>query len=306
MFENNDIDARVKIKTGDFIFALTIILATLANFTDFTLSFHGISRITATSVLVYLVTMTTYNHFFAKGKVEGKQDAEYLEIVKKFESERDLLIAEGRASRIPQFVEEYVRNELVEFRKSILVQYGIGYCEYEDTYMRMPVSELIRKRDLQFRAKLAIMRCNRAKPVSLSQKEFLASSKNSVSRTHPIGVSGRTMEQLDITSQAVRRLVISAFSGVVGVDLVFNLSWESVVTWAIRMLPIITALLTGQSNGYKNITETEAGYKSNQLYMLQQFKEWCKKGLEPPERISEEKQDKIDEASLQVCEKNPE
>ena len=101
-----------------------------------------------------------------------------------------------------------------------------------------------------------------------------------MNRSKPIGFSGNRMEKIDKVSQSIKRLLVSLFTGAIGVDIVLNFSWISVVTWAIRMLPILTALVTGQMNGFRNVTETEVSFKQKQIYMIRLFKDWCEKHKE--------------------------
>ncbi len=265
-----------RIKLSDFVLAVTILLATVANFTEFSFSFQGLNRIAATSVLVYIVTTMTYNHFYNKGKLEGRNDAAYKAVAEEYRAERDSVLNGELIVRVPSFIDYYIKNELTEYRKSILIQYDIPYEEYVEKYLRLSAFGVMRLK-LGVKLKLAILRCNRAKPVSVTKADMVANDDNAINRSKPVGISGHRKEVRNKTKNSVTRLVTTLFSGAVGVDIVLNFSWIAVVTWAIRMLPILTSLVTGQINGYRNITETEAGYKQNQIYLIRLFKEWCGK-----------------------------
>ncbi len=265
-----------RIKLSDFVLAVTILLATVANFTEFSFSFQGLNRIAATSVLVYIVTTMTYNHFYNKGKLEGRNDAAYKAVAEEYRAERDSVLNGELIVRVPSFIDYYIKNELTEYRKSILIQYDIPYEEYVEKYLRLSAWGVMRLK-LGVKLKLAILRCNRAKPVSVTKADMVANDDNAINRSKPVGISGHRKEVRNKTKNSVTRLVTTLFSGAIGVDIVLNFSWIAVVTWAIRMLPILTSLVTGQINGYRNITETEAGYKQNQIYLIRLFKEWCGK-----------------------------
>lgn len=265
-----------RIKLSDFVLAVTILLATVANFTEFSFSFQGLNRIAATSVLVYIVTTMTYNHFYNKGKLEGRNDAAYKAVAEEYRAERDSVLNGELIVRVPSFIDYYIKNELTEYRKSILIQYDIPYEEYVEKYLRLSAWGVMRLK-LGIKLKLAILRCNRAKPVSVTKADMVANDDNAINRSKPVGISGHRKEVRNKTKNSVTRLVTTLFSGAIGVDIVLNFSWIAVVTWAIRMLPILTSLVTGQINGYRNITETEAGYKQNQIYLIRLFKEWCGK-----------------------------
>lgn len=265
-----------RVKLSDFILAVTIILATVANFTEISFTFQGINRIAATSVLIYIVTTMTYNHFYTKGKLEGQADTAYKAIAEEYRAERDSVLNGDLIVRVPSFIDYYIKNELSEYRKSILVQYDLSYDDYTGKYLRMSAWEIMRQK-IGFKLKIAILRCNHAKPVSVTKADMVASDENAINRSKPVGISGHRREVRTKTKSGVMRLVTTLFSGAIGVDIVLNFSWIAVVTWAIRMLPILTSLVTGQINGYRNITETEAGYKQNQIYLIRLFKEWCSK-----------------------------
>lgn len=263
-------------RLSDFVLLITIVLSTIANFTDFSFSFYGLNRITAITILIYIVTTMTYGQFFSKGKIEGKKEDSYKSVIKEYDGERASVLNDNLIVRIPGFIDDYVKNELIEYRKGILVQYDISYDEYVEKYMKMNLKGIFSQK-MPLNMKLAIWKCNRAKPTKITKSDIISNADNYISRRRPIGMSGHRSEQIDKVSKGTRRIFITLFSGAVGVDLVFNFTWISVVTWAIRMLPIMTALVTGQMNGFKNITETEVSYKKNQIYMIKMFKEWAGK-----------------------------
>ncbi len=276
MYDDSRENVIGRIKLSDFVLTVTIILATIANFTEFSFSFQGLNRIAATSVLIYIVTTMTYNHFYNKGKLEGRNDAAYKAVAEEYRAERDSVLNGELIVRVPSFIDYYIKNELTEYRKGILVQYDLSYEEYAEKYLRLSAWGVMRQK-LGVKLKIAILRCNRAKPVSVTKADIVANDDNAINRSKPVGISGHRKEVRNKTKNSVTRLATTLFSGAIGVDIVLNFSWIAVVTWAIRMLPILTSLVTGQINGYRNITETEAGYKQNQIYLIRLFKEWCGK-----------------------------
>lgn len=281
MFDNKDNENGIsRIKVGDFVLVVSIILATIANFTRFGISYKGVSQITAVTILIYIITMMTYNHCFNKGKIEGKQDKIYIDTEKEYNDEKDSVIKENLTGRLRDFTEYYIKNELVDYRKSLLLQYDIDYDTYSEKYLHMKSSDIMKEKQLDFRMKRAIIKCNKAKPISLSRYDIITDNEKKMNRSKPIGFSGNRMEKIDKVSQSIKRLLVSLFTGAIGVDIVLNFSWISVVTWAIRMLPILTALVTGQMNGFRNVTETEVSFKQKQIYMIRLFKDWCEKHKE--------------------------
>lgn len=271
---------KVGVKWGDIVIFVTIVIATAVNFTDFGFSFQGINRITALSVLLYIVTTMTYNHCYNKGKMDGKQDEEYLATAKEYHAERDSLLHGNLIGKLPDFLEDYIKSELVEYRKGILLPYDLNYEEYAAKYLPMPLHAILRQK-MRFRVKLAIIKCNRAKPVAIKKSDLISCDENSVRRSRPMGMSGHKLEKVNKLSGMLWRALMTIFSGTVCIDLVFNFSWTALIQWGIRMLPILFALIFGRSNGFLNITEVEAGFKKNQIYMIRLCKEWCAK--ESPE-----------------------
>ena len=281
MFDNKDNENGIsRIKVGDFVLVVSIILATIANFTRFGISYKGVSQITAVTILIYIITMMTYNHCFNKGKIEGKQDKIYIDTEKEYNDEKDSVNKANLTGRLRDFTEYYIKNELVDYRKSLLLQYDIDYDTYSEKYLHMKSSDIMKEKQLDFRMKRAIIKCNKAKPISLSRYDIITDNEKKMNRSKPIGFSGNRMEKIDKVSQSIKRLLVSLFTGAIGVDIVLKFSWISVVTWAIRMLPILTALVTGQMNGFRNVTETEVSFKQKQIYMIRLFKDWCEKHKE--------------------------
>lgn len=277
MFEAREKDiVKGRMKLGDFVIFITIVIATAVNFTDFGFSFQGINQITALSLLIYVVTTLTYNHCYNKGKMEGKQDEEYIKTEAEYNDERDSILKENLADRLPEFIDDYIKSELVEYRKGILIQYDLKYEDYVQKYLQMPFFKILRQK-MRLKMKLAIMKCNRAKPVSIKKSDIVSCDENGVKRSRPIGLSGHKTERIDKLSNMLTRVVLTIFSGTVCIDIVFNFSWIALIQWGFRMLPILSALIFGPSDGFLNITKSDAGFKKNQIYVIRLFKEWCGK-----------------------------
>lgn len=271
MFETRE-KSNFSTTLDDIVIFLTICIATIANFADFGFTLQGINRITAVSLMIYIVTTVTYNHCYNKGKLSGKLDEKYKATLIDYTKEVDSVVAENLLVKIPDFISYYIKNDLIEYRKGILFQFDIEYEEYEKKYLRLSNRDIM-KLKVSIKMKKALIKCNMAKPASITKADII-SCDNDIKRKRPLGLSGHKMEQIDKTSQGLYRLFMTIFAGTIGVDIVFNFTWITVVLWAVRMMPTLTALVMGNWRGYTNIVETETCFKQNQIYMIKLLKEW--------------------------------
>ena len=236
-------------------------------------------------MFLYIITSLVYQNSYGRGKLRGKADVEYKQALSEYRVKRQGIYDDSSAGLVPEFCRSYKAKELKEYRTGVLSDVEIEYSEYKAKYRRLTLFGIMRLR-LPFDMKKAIIRCNRAKPLRLAPGLIL-NENGEMSRQKLIGQSGRERERKDKRKDLVSRAIMVLFGAAVVINVIFDFSYITIIQWAVRMVPIIAAVLMGDDAGYCNITVTETTFKRNQVSVINLFNEFLKEKKNIPSKDSE-------------------
>ena len=281
-----------KFQLNDLMLGALVVIAAILSFTDFTFSAGDWKNLTALTLFLYIITMFVYRNRYEKGMARGKRDSEYRESLMTYRENRKELTLKSLVSHVPAFCIYYKKQELREYRESLLCDIEMEYDTYKEKYIMMSEKDIL-KLPISAEAKKIIIKCNRAKAIKLYPGMILNES-GEFDREKLIGKSGRQRERQDKKKQAVTRAVYVLFGAAVAFDMIFNFSLMTIAQWIVRMLPIIFAIISGDDGGYCNITVTETNFKRDQSNVIGLFMEYAKRNnlveedKKPPEDPPEE------------------
>lgn len=260
---------------NDIILGALVFIAALLSFTDFSFSIGDIKNLTALTLFLYVITMFIYRNRYDKGKSRGRKDTEYQQSLETYRGKRDNIYANDLASQVPAFCTYYKKQELREYRESLLADIEMEYDTYKEKYIMMPKKEIL-KLPISAEAKKIIIKCNSAKAIKL-YPGMLLNESGEFDRNKLIGRSGRQRERDDKKKQAITRAVYVIFGAAVAFDMIFNFSLKTIAQWVVRMLPVILAIASGDDGGFCNITVTETNFKRDQSNVIGLFFEYANK-----------------------------
>lgn len=281
---------------NDIMLGALVVIAAILSFTDFSFSAGDWKNLTALTLFLYIITMFIYRNRYEKGMARGKRDSEYQLSLKTYRENRNEISLKNLASHVPEFCTYYKKQELREYRESLLCDIEMDYDTYKEKYLMMSKKDVLNL-PISIEAKRVILKCNCAKAVKLYPGMILNES-GEFDRDKLIGKSGRQRERQDKKKQAITRAVYVLFGAAVAFDMIFNFSLATIAQWVVRMLPIIIAMVSGDDGGYCNITVTETNFKRDQSNVIGIFMEYAKRNNlveedkkppeDPPEETSEE------------------
>lgn len=264
-----------KFQMNDLMVAAMVTIAAVLSFTDFSFSAGNIRSLTALTLFLYIITLFVYRNRYESGMARGRTDAEYLKALEAYRELRGKISDKNLASRVPEFCAYYKKKELREYRESLLCDIEMDYDTYKEKYITMPKKDIM-KLKISLEAKKTLLRCNQAKPVKLYPGMMLNES-GEFDREKLIGKSGRQRERHDKRKEAITRAVYVLFGAAVTLDIIFNFSPATIIQWVVRMLPIVIAAMSGNDQGFCNVTVTETNFKRDQTNVLGLFMEYIEK-----------------------------
>lgn len=262
---------------SNVVLVILVILAAVVsvlgvNFT-WTNFVRNIGSITVLSIFLYIITSMVYRNRYGRGKLRGRLDPDYRYALQGYRDKRSAIDKHGILGLVPQFCRDYKVKELREYRSDLLVDVDLTYEEYEQYYQRLSDKEVMKLR-LPLETRKVIVRCNHAKPLHLTPGMIL-NENGEAERQKLLGQSGREREHKDKHKQMINRALTILFSGCIGFDLLADFSLTNIINWLVRMFPIAMAIISGDDNGYCNITVTEANFKRGQSMVIGMLFEWA-------------------------------
>ncbi len=261
-----------KILVNDIMLVILVIIAAAISFTDFTLTPASIKNFTALTIFLYIVTTLVYRNRYDKGKRRGKLDGEYIFSLSDYRTKRQEIYDRRVVSLVPDFCRDYKVRELRQYRENLLADIDMEYSEYKENYQRRS-EKTIMKLDLPYETRRVLVKCNKAKPIRLVPGMIL-NENGEADRNKLIGTSGRIRERNDKKKQLIQRGIMVLFGSLVTINIIMDFSILTIFQWFVRMIPIITAIITGDDSGYCNITVTETGFKRDQTSVIGLFMEY--------------------------------
>ena len=264
-----------KFQLNDLMLLALVAIAAIISFTDFSFSAGDWKNLTALTLFLYVITMFIYRNRYEKGMSRGRKDTEYQEALKIYREKRNELDVKSLVSHVPGFCTYYKKQELREYRESLLCDIEMDYDTYKEKYIMMSKKDILNL-PISTEAKTILIKCNKAKAIKLYPGMILNES-GEYDREKLIGKSGRQRERQDKKKQAITRAVYVLFVAAVAIDVIFNFSLMTIVQWVIRMLPVVVSIVSGDDGGYCNITVTETNFKRDQSSVIGLFMEYAKR-----------------------------
>ena len=264
-----------KFQLNDLMLGALVVIAAVLSFTDFSFSAGDWKNLTALTLFLYVITMFIYRNRYEKGIARGKKDSEYQLSLNTYREKRNEISLKNLVSHVPAFCTYYKKQELREYRESLLCDIEMDYDTYKEKYIMMSKRDILRQ-PISAEAKRIILKCNKARTVKLYPGMILNES-GEFDREKLVGKSGRERARQDKKRQAITRAVYVLFGAAVAFDMIFNFSLMTMAQWVVRMLPIIFAIISGDDGGYCNITVTETNFKKDQSNVIGIFMEYAKK-----------------------------
>ena len=126
-----------KTQMNDLALGALVIIAAVLSLTDFSFSAGDWKNLTALTLFLYVITMFVYRNRYEKGMSRGRFDPEYKESLNKYREKREEINAKSIVSHVPAFCTYYKKQELKEYRESLLCDVEMDYDTYKEEYLMM-------------------------------------------------------------------------------------------------------------------------------------------------------------------------
>ena len=306
---------------GEFLRTLPLLIATLIvlltisliwtdiKITDlFTFKFVG--DLVAFLLLFWMMFFTLQSI----GNTAGKADVEYSSVRNRYRAERDHIRAEGTELDLPDFCDFYVKKEIRDYRRTILLNANIRIEEWEDKYSDLDehallvllprrkfyhrvksaeledsvIEKLIAIRKLSARKKSAIVKCCIARPLEISPDLIMLDDGERTSRV-PIAEKSVKQKQTQRDIFALIRITIMMFLSIsIAGEFILDFSPATLVFGLVKLSSLAVTGYQGYHIGYTVYTEYGVRRLNDQINLISVFNRWIRDTF--PERTKKEKE----------------
>lgn len=249
----------------NIILIILVIIAALISLGEFKLTLTGIVNVSVMVIALYIIASIIYKSTYIDSLAKEKEGSEYLAAKQAFDEACKKIYDKGLLTKLPEMCITYSREELKNTRTSLLIDACIPY-ELYDTEYRGKTAEQLRAMELPEDTVRCILIANKAKAMRLTPTALLSSGEDQpiaerilkqFGIRRGIGMESKTRQQIDMSANMISRAVTTLLVGAVGVSVVIDeFSLETIASWALKMLPIATAAMSGASGGKHNVHDT--------------------------------------------------
>lgn len=255
----------------DFALLALCLLAAFVSFWDVGFSINKAFTVGWLSILIFIVSTTTYRNKYDGGIYKGRQTTEYKTAKASFENIRDFIVAKSLINTLSDWCNNYRVNDLTQIQKGIVCPY-MTYEEYTEKYKNLNIRK-VHRCDLSWQAKKAVILANSVMPLELSADGLLGISAqtNIFGKRKALPISGGEKRKHDMIVNYASKFILTFVLGMFVVEILSDPTLETFLQWLIRMFPVVTAYLTGEANGYRNVTAIDTQRINAQSQVLRLF-----------------------------------
>ena len=270
-FEFGDkLDTRKKLEgkmpgATNLVMILIVLIGAIVSLGEFSLTLTGVVTVTMTVAVMYVIASIIYKNCYSEGMIREKDTEEYKAVKAEYDAAIKDIFDSGILMKMPEYCLRYRAEELESCRAAILIDCCIDYKTYKEKYLGKTEEEL-RVEKLTEDAIRCILAANRMRGMNVTAGMLMSTGEETtlfekllrllgIRRT--FGMESKTRQQIDFGTNMVSRFITTFLAGAVGITVVMDdFSLRTIALWAMKMLPVAIAALSGTNSGKHNVTDT--------------------------------------------------
>ena len=253
------------------IFLMTFILFMVVVVMTTDIRFMTISSILDLGLEFFLLLFASYFMYIccADGGIKsGYETDRYKNAIDRF-TDLKKRIEETMLSRMNEFCNHYVDEELKKTRMQYLSIACITYDTYIEKYAKLGKQEIDLLTDLTSLQKKAVIKANRVKRIKLNAQMILTQGKIAHTRS-PLGVSPETIKNITFGVKMFKMSLISILMSLIAFDIILEPSWTVFAGVCLKLATVIANGFDGNKEGFNNITVHTVNFVNSQSMLMQQ------------------------------------
>lgn len=251
--------------TGNAILLCVVLIAALVSLGEITLTLSGVVNVSLMVIVLYVIASVVYQNSYTDRFERAKSEEKYQQVKSDFDKACKKIYDSNLLVKLPELCIEYSHQDLINTRTALLLDACIPYDLYEREYLGKSADQLAQM-DLPPDVVKCIVSANKVKAMRLTATTLLSTGADEsltekllrrIGVRRSIGIESKTRQQIDFTSNMISRALTTLLAGAVGVNVVLDdFSIRTIALWAMKMLPIAIAAISGGNSGARNVYDT--------------------------------------------------
>ena len=250
-----------------FILFMVIVVMT----TD--ISLITISSIKDFGLEFFLLLFASYAFYVVNadgGTSDGLATEEYKGAVKRFEELKTQALENARYSRLNEYCEYYIAEELKKTRMHYLVAASIRYDEYLEKYAKLSRREIMALTDLTELQKKAVNKANRVKQIRFTPDMMTTMQGKNVFTRFALSVTPKMYKNFAFGTKFIKMSVAALGMSLIALQVILEPSWTVFAEVCMKLVTVVINGFDGRTMGYNNIVFDTVNFTNIQSDLMQQ------------------------------------
>ena len=247
------------------IFAVIVIMTT-------DIHIVSLEEITSLGLDFFLLLFCSYSMYVCcadTGTKAGLSTHTYNEVVEKFVAMKKRIVDSKKQTRLNEFCNRFIEDELKDTRMAILAVVGFSYEQYKEKYMHLDGAGIDAIKELTKAQKKAIKKANKVKPIKLTPELVMRQGRNSHRRS-PLEVNPADKKNILFGVKFLEISVLSIGVSMIALDVILEPSWIIFASVCLKLISVIMNGFGGYKTGYENIVLDTVNYMNGQIDLMEQ------------------------------------
>lgn len=230
-----------------------------------------LTEIADLSLQFFLILSVSYGMYIicsGGGASSAVSTEAYSKAHARFRDLHDQILNDDLQTRLGEFCEHYIAEDLKSARMHYIAPAGLSYSEYENRWATLSDKELNLIAELTDMQKKAIRNANRVRPITLTPRMLLRELDRSSNRRQPFGIDPGLKRRFIVGGQLAKMTLVSVGVTFIALDLIIDATWTVFATVLLKLASVIFIGFTGFEDGYNNIIVDTVGYLNNQSDLM--------------------------------------
>ena len=252
-------------------FIIILILFTVIVVMTTDIRFVSVSSITDLGLDFFILLFASYGMYVCcadGGVTAGYATDIYKASVERFNGLKSK-IEESMLTRMDEFCNHYVDEELRKMRMQYLSVACIPYDVYLEKYVNLGAKEVDALSELKEGQKKAIKKANKVKRIKLTPERIMTLGKTIHTRS-VLAVTPDALKNIVFGKKLVKMSFISLCASLIGFEVIMHPTWTVFAGVCLKLVIVVINGFEGHKAGFTNITVDTANYVNNQSMLMQQ------------------------------------
>ena len=237
------------------------------------IKFLTISNLKDIGLEFFLILFASYAMYVTcadGGTASGLVTDAYKDSVTRFNELKEKILENSRYSRLNEFCEHYIAEELKKSRMHYLIVASITYEDYLETYSKLSRNELNKRTELTELQRKAIDKANRVKQIRFTPDMMTTMQGKSSFTRFVLYITPKAQKIFAFSTKFAKMSAVAIGMSLIALKVVLEPSWTVFAEVCMKLFAVVINGFDGRTTGYNNIVVDTVNYTNAQSDLMYQ------------------------------------